>query len=78
MYELGKDFRNEGVSTKHNPEFTMVEFYEAYADYNDEAVRLEELVRAAAGRSNMQGSSTLRAPWRRISFVEAIAESDRT
>ena len=37
VYELGKDFRNEGVSTKHNPEFTMVEWYEAYADYEDEA-----------------------------------------
>ena len=36
MYELGKDFRNEGVSTKHNPEFTMVECYEAYADYDDD------------------------------------------
>src|SRR5580698_6646799 len=48
VYELGKDFRNEGVSTKHNPEFTMVEWYEAYADYTAEAVRLEELVRAAA------------------------------
>ena len=52
VYELGKDFRNEGLSTKHNPEFTMVEFYEAYADYNDVADRLETLVRsvAAAGR----------------------------
>ncbi len=48
VYELGKDFRNEGVSTKHNPEFTMVEWYEAYADYNDAAGRLEELVCAAA------------------------------
>ncbi len=48
VYELGKDFRNEGVSTKHNPEFTMVEFYEAYADYEVAARRLEELVRAAA------------------------------
>jgi lysyl-tRNA synthetase class 2 len=48
VYELGKDFRNEGISTKHNPEFTVVEWYEAYADYNDAAVRLEALVRAAA------------------------------
>src|SRR5271170_4787913 len=44
VYELGKNFRNEGLSPKHNPEFTMVEFYEAYADYNDQARRLEELV----------------------------------
>jgi len=48
VYELGKDFRNEGISTKHNPEFTVVEWYEAYADYNDAAARLEALVRAAA------------------------------
>jgi lysyl-tRNA synthetase class 2 len=48
VYELGKDFRNEGISTKHNPEFTVVELYEAYADYEDAAVRLEALVRAAA------------------------------
>jgi lysyl-tRNA synthetase, class II len=48
VYELGKDFRNEGVSAKHNPEFTVVEFYEAYADYNDIALRLEALVGAAA------------------------------
>jgi lysyl-tRNA synthetase class 2 len=44
VYELGKDFRNEGLSPKHNPEFTMVEFYEAYADYLDAATRLERLV----------------------------------
>ena len=44
VYELGKDFRNEGVSHKHNPEFTMVEWYEAYADYEDEARRLEAIV----------------------------------
>src|SRR5580700_3876829 len=48
VYELGKDFRNEGISTKHNPEFTMVEWYEAYADYTDEATRTEELVGSVA------------------------------
>jgi lysyl-tRNA synthetase class 2 len=41
VYELGKDFRNEGISHKHNPEFTMLEWYEAYADYNDVATELE-------------------------------------
>ena len=44
VYELGKDFRNEGISHKHNPEFTMLEWYEAYADYNDTATELEGLV----------------------------------
>ena len=48
VYELGKDFRNEGLSPKHNPEFTMVEWYEAYADYEDAAARLETVVGAAA------------------------------
>jgi lysyl-tRNA synthetase class 2 len=72
VYELGKDFRNEGVSSKHNPEFTMVEFYEAYADYNDEAVRLEELVRAAAAAVEYSGPLDFSAPWRRVSLIEAI------
>jgi lysyl-tRNA synthetase class 2 len=75
VYELGKDFRNEGVSTKHNPEFTMVEFYEAYADYEDEAVRLEELVRAAAGAIGYSGELDFAARWRRVSFFDAIAQA---
>jgi lysyl-tRNA synthetase class 2 len=75
VYELGKDFRNEGVSSKHNPEFTMVEFYEAYADYSDEAVRLEELVRRAARAVDYAGELDLEGRWRRVTFVEAIAEA---
>jgi lysyl-tRNA synthetase, class II len=75
VYELGKDFRNEGVSSKHNPEFTMVEFYEAYADYEDEAVRLEELVRAAAAAIEYSGEIDFAKTWRRVSFVEAIAQA---
>jgi len=75
VYELGKDFRNEGVSTKHNPEFTMVEFYEAYADYDTVAVRLEELVGAAAAAIAYDGELDFSKPWRRLSFVEAIAEA---
>ena len=53
VYEIGKDFRNEGVSFKHKPEFTMLEWYEAYADYQDTMVRIENLVErvAAASRS---------------------------
>ncbi len=75
VYELGKDFRNEGVSTKHNPEFTMVEFYEAYADYGDVAVRLEELVRAAAAAVGYAGEIDFARTWRRVSFVAAIDEA---
>src|SRR5207244_2683598 len=68
VYELGKDFRNEGVSAKHNPEFTMVEFYEAYADYEDEARRLEELARRAAHAVDYAGELDFERPWRRLSF----------
>jgi lysyl-tRNA synthetase, class II len=75
VYELGKDFRNEGVSTKHNPEFTMVEFYEAYADYEDEARRLEELVRAAGEALAGPVAVDLAGPWRRNTFHGAIAEA---
>ncbi|HEY4450437.1 MAG TPA: lysine--tRNA ligase [Solirubrobacteraceae bacterium] len=73
VYELGKDFRNEGVSHKHNPEFTMVEWYEAYADYEGQATRLEELVRAAAGAVGYAGELDIGGPWRRLGFAEAIA-----
>src|SRR5438067_5213524 len=72
VYELGKDFRNEGVSAKHNPEFTMVEFYEAYADYEDEARRLEELVRRAARAVDYAGELDFERPWRRVGFGPAI------
>jgi lysyl-tRNA synthetase class 2 len=75
VYELGKDFRNEGVSTKHNPEFTMVEFYEAYTDYEGVAARLEEIVRAAAAAIAYTGELDLASPWRRVSFASAIAEA---
>jgi lysyl-tRNA synthetase class 2 len=75
VYELGKDFRNEGVSTKHNPEFTMVEFYEAYADYSDEARRLEALVLAAATAVDYGGPLDFAARWRRVSFTDAIAQA---
>jgi lysyl-tRNA synthetase, class II len=75
VYELGKDFRNEGLSTKHNPEFTMVEWYEAYADYGDQANRLEELVASVAGEIGYQGELELSKPWQRLHFVEAIEQA---
>ncbi len=75
VYELGKDFRNEGVSHKHNPEFTMVEWYEAYADYEREASRLEEVVAAAARAVDYSGELDFKAPWRRVGFFEAIRQA---
>jgi lysyl-tRNA synthetase, class II len=81
VYELGKDFRNEGISHKHNPEFTMLEWYEAYADYTDGAQRLEQLVAHAArtvlGTTTIERGGTeidLAPPWRRITLEEAIRE----
>ena len=64
VYELGKDFRNEGVDSTHNPEFTMVEWYEAYSDYLAVADRFERLM----------DSVGLPGPWRRQKLVEAIEE----
>jgi len=75
VYELGKDFRNEGLSTKHNPEFTMVEFYEAYADYNDVAGRLETLVATVAERVGNRGTIDFTAPWRRVTLRDAIRDA---
>ena len=74
VYELGKDFRNEGLSTKHNPEFTMVEFYEAYADYNDVADRLETLVRSVAHQVGSLGDIDFESPWRRVTLRDAIRD----
>jgi lysyl-tRNA synthetase class 2 len=73
VYELGKDFRNEGLSTKHSPEFTMLEWYEAYADYGDAATRLEELVAAAAHAVDYDGELRFDEPWRRVTLQEAVA-----
>jgi lysyl-tRNA synthetase, class II len=75
VYELGKDFRNEGTSFKHNPEFTMLEWYEAYADYESTAARLESLVAEVADAVGYDGEIDFRAPWRRVTFVGAIEEA---
>jgi lysyl-tRNA synthetase, class II len=75
VYEIGKDFRNEGLSPKHNPEFTMLEWYEAYADYGDAAARLEKVVGAAAQAAGYEGELDFAAPWRRVTFSEAIREA---
>jgi lysyl-tRNA synthetase, class II len=69
VYEIGKDFRNEGVSFKHNPEFTVLEWYEAYADYQDVANRCERLVSAVAAAV---GASGFDGPWHRETLGSAI------
>ena len=81
VYELGKDFRNEGVSHKHNPEFTMLEWYEAYADYEKTAHDLELMVAEVAervlGTTKVSAASVeidFAPPWRRITLREAILE----
>jgi lysyl-tRNA synthetase class 2 len=81
VYELGKDFRNEGVSHKHNPEFTMLEWYEAYADYDDVAGELEGLVSSVAqevlGTTKVERDGEtidLTPPWRRVTLRDAIRE----
>jgi lysyl-tRNA synthetase class 2 len=76
VYELGKDFRNEGVDTTHNPEFTMLEWYEAYADYMDVAGRFERLVARVADAVGYDGELDFTPPWRREKLVDAIR--DRT
>ena len=72
VYELGKDFRNEGVSFKHNPEFTMLEFYEAYADYADVAAHCEQLVAYVAEQAGYDGEVSFAPPWRRETLAGAI------
>ena len=76
VYELGKDFRNEGLSHKHNPEFTMLEWYEAYADYEDIAARCEQLVAFVATEVGYNGDVDFTPPWRRETLAGAIL--DRT
>ncbi len=79
VYEIGKDFRNESISYKHQPEFTMLEWYEAYADYRDTMVRIETLVEAVS--QELLGTTAvsfrghevdLKAPWKRVRLPDAL------
>lgn len=79
VYELGKDFRNEGIDRTHSPEFTQLEMYEAYADYNVMMTRFEEMVNIAAGVSGIGSDIEYRGtlihlspPFRRIGFLESL------
>ncbi|GLC29933.1 lysine--tRNA ligase [Clostridium omnivorum] len=81
VYDMGKNFRNEGIDIRHNPEFTMIELYEAYADYNDMMEIMENLVAYVAEKVNgstkviYQGTEIdLTPPWRRLTMVDAVKE----
>ncbi|NJM67800.1 MAG: lysine--tRNA ligase [Acaryochloris sp. RU_4_1] len=81
VFELGRIFRNEGISTRHNPEFTTIEIYQAYADYNDMMDLTEALIGAAAQSAvgslqvPYQGETIdLTPPWRRMTMQEAVVE----
>ncbi len=81
VYEIGRDFRNEGVSFKHNPEFTQLEWYEAYADYHDVMRRVENMLAYVAKKltgglriTYQHQDIDLSPPWRRVSLRDAIIE----
>jgi lysyl-tRNA synthetase class 2 len=82
VYELNRNFRNEGISTRHNPEFTMLEFYTAYADYRDLMNMTEELISSVAmevlGGTEVAYEGhriNLSPPWKRTTYLEALREA---
>ena len=82
VYEINRNFRNEGTSTLHNPEFTTLEFYQAYADYTDlmeltEAlfVELAQTLRGSLGVAWGEHSIDLKPPWRRLAFFDGLSEA---
>ncbi|RYD02853.1 lysyl-tRNA synthetase [Desulforamulus aquiferis] len=81
VYEINRNFRNEGISTKHNPEFTMIELYQAYADYHDMMDLTEDLISQVAeevlGTNVVEYEGTeimLGKPWRRVPMLEIVKE----
>lgn len=81
VYEMGKNFRNEGIDIKHNPEFTMIELYEAYSDYNDMMRLTEDLISSVClkvcGSMKVEYQGTeidFTPPWRRITMLDAVRE----
>ena len=81
VYEINRNFRNEGISTRHNPEFTMLEFYQAYSDYRDLMTMTEEMVgfvaRSAVGKDEIEYDGqtiSLRAPYARVSLRGSVVE----
>ena len=81
VYELGRTFRNEGMSVRHNPEFTMIELYQAFADYNDMMELTENMIAEVCKKVNGTTKVTYQGteidfmpPWRRITMVDAVKE----
>jgi lysyl-tRNA synthetase class 2 len=81
VYEINRNFRNEGISTMHNPEFTMLEFYTAYFDYNDVMEFTEELITTLAqkilGKEQLEfegNTISLARPWKRLTYEQALVE----
>jgi lysyl-tRNA synthetase class 2 len=82
VYEINRNFRNEGISTRHNPEFTMLEFYTAYADYRDLITMTEEMISTVARETlgtmkvMFEGHEIdLTPPWKRITYLDSLREA---
>lgn len=82
VYEINRNFRNEGISTRHNPEFTMLEFYMAYADYSDLIVMTEEMLSRVSmevlGTTEIEYEGrriSLAPPWKKIAFLDSLREA---
>ena len=82
VYEINRNFRNEGISTRHNPEFTMLEFYTAYADYRDLMTMTEQMISSIAmdvlGKTEVEYEGhviDLSPPWKRITYLDALREA---
>ncbi len=82
VYEINRNFRNEGISTRHNPEFTMLEFYTAYADYRDLMTMTEQMISSISmdvlGKTEVEYEGhviNLSPPWKRITYRDALREA---
>jgi lysyl-tRNA synthetase, class II len=82
VYEINRNFRNEGISTRHNPEFTMLEFYTAYANYQDLMDLTEQMISSVAqevlGTTEVESEGhtiSLAAPWKRITYLDTLREA---
>ena len=81
VYEIGRNFRNEGIDTEHNPEFTMMESYEAYSDYTDVMAMVEQMISSISQQvlgtmeiKYVENTINLAPPWKRITLRDAIKE----